>query len=81
MTDTRYLNAMKTYATLINAGKRTAVPTVYIVGCAQGIINGSYTIDDVPEVLQEAVQAKVTDDDVPEVLQEAVQAKVTELQS
>ena len=61
MTDTQYLNAMKTYATLINAGKRTveAVPTVYIVGCAQGIINGSYTIDDVPEVLQEVVQAKV----------------------
>ena len=63
MADTRYLNAMNTYALLINAGKRTveAVPTVYIAGCAQGIINGSYTIDDVPEVLQEAVQAKVTE--------------------
>ena len=63
MIDAQYLNVMNTYALLINAGKRTveAVPTVYIVGCAQGVINGSYTIDDVPEVLQEAVQAKVTE--------------------
>ncbi len=61
MTDTQYLKTMKTYATLINTGKRTVdtMPTVYIVGCAQGIINGSYTIDDVPEVLQEEVQKRV----------------------
>ena len=63
MTDTQYLNAMKTYATLINAGKRTveAVPTIYVEGAAKGIISKSYTIADIPEVLQEAVQAKVTE--------------------
>ena len=63
MTDAQYLNAMNTYALLINAGKKTVgnVSTTLIKGAAQGIINGSYTIDDVPEVLQRVVQAKVTE--------------------
>ena len=63
MTDALYLKALQQFAKTITAGIRTAndVPEVYITGAAQGVINGSYTIDDIPTVLQERVQAKITE--------------------
>ena len=63
MTDAMYLKALNSYAILINANKKTVddIPEVYITGAAQGVINGSYTITDIPEVLQERVQAKITE--------------------
>ena len=63
MTDALYLKALQQFAKTITAGTRTAndVPEVYITGAAQGVINGSYTIDDIPTVLQERVQAKITE--------------------
>lgn len=63
MTAAMYLKALNTYATLINANKKTVsdIPEEIISGSAQGIINCSYIIDDVPEILQKTVQNKITE--------------------